>query len=140
MNSTFVWLKSLGLTLEASIDGSKLIISGLKQLRKKERELALLIAKENKPAILAELERQTKPEHLAQIAHAKRMLVNCPFASEKLHCWHCSRCGHAHKCMAWRERRQDVEFFQGSEEPYSVYLAGCLNDIQHGDDKDRVIQ
>ena len=57
-----------------------------------------------------------------QIAHAQRMLVDCPSTGGKLHCWHCSRCGDARRCMAWRSRRADVEFFRRSERPYSLYL------------------
>jgi hypothetical protein len=58
----------------------------------------------------------------AALAHAQRMLVRCPIQKRDLHCWHCSSCGEAQKCRAWHTRRHDVEFFKGSEKPYSLSL------------------
>lgn len=58
----------------------------------------------------------------AQLAYARRMLVDCSTTGGKLHCWHCSRCSKAQVCTAWHSRRADVEFFRQSEEPYSLYL------------------
>ncbi len=56
------------------------------------------------------------------LAHAHTLLVSCPSTGLKLHCWHCSRCGEARSCTAWRTHRPDVEFFKQSEKPYSLYL------------------
>lgn len=57
-----------------------------------------------------------------QLAHARRMLVDCPSTGGKLHCWYCSRCGDARTCSAWRSHRRDVEFYKNSEEPLSLRL------------------
>jgi hypothetical protein len=67
-----------------------------------------------------------------QIAHARRMLVDCPETKGKLHCWHCSRCDRARRCTAWRIRRNDVEFFRQSEKPYSLFLveSGAVEVVQ----------
>ena len=60
--------------------------------------------------------------HPAALAHVRRMMVACPVHGRGLHCWHCSSCGDAQKCRAWHTRRHDVEFFKGSEKPYSLFL------------------
>lgn len=73
---------------------------------------------------------------LAVIEHAKRMLIYCPTAGGKLHCWYCSRCDKAPTCTAWRCRRQDVEFFMGSCEPYSLYVASKMGAVS-GPAKDK---
>ncbi len=67
-----------------------------------------------------------------QIAHARRMLVDCPATRGKRHCWHCSRCGDARKCSAWRARAAYVESFRQSEKPYSLFLveSGAVEVIQ----------
>jgi len=50
------------------------------------------------------------------------MLVHCPVQRREVHCWYCANCAKADKCKAWRHRRRDVEFFKGSEKPYSLHL------------------
>ncbi len=57
-----------------------------------------------------------------QLAHARTLLVDCPVSRGKRHCWHCSRCGDARKCSAWRARAAYVESFRQSEKPYSLFL------------------
>lgn len=80
-----------------------------------------------------------EPPTAAQLGHARRMLVDCPSSGAKLHCWHCSRCGNARRCTAWRTRRADVAFFRKSGEPYSLFLveSGAMRDAgghdRHGD-------
>jgi hypothetical protein len=65
-------------------------------------------------------------QHAAALAHARRLLVDCPVVGGKRHCWHCSRCPGAATCQAWHERRLDVEFFRQSEKPYSLHLVEAL--------------
>ena len=77
------------------------------------------VGQEIVPVTIAAAGGEPTPE---QIAHARRMLVNCPFTGGKLHCWHCSRCDDAGTCRAWRIRRRDVELFRNCEAPYSLFL------------------
>ena len=69
-------------------------------------------------------------EHLLvtheQKAHARYLLVNCPIVRKSRHCWHCSRCGRSTKCSMWWGRREEVELFRKSDEPYSLYVAEML--------------
>ena len=56
-----------------------------------------------------------------QIAHANRMLVDCPNTpGVKWHCWYCSRCSKSSECSAWHHLRSDVKFFKLSGPPYSL--------------------
>jgi hypothetical protein len=57
-----------------------------------------------------------------QLAHARRMLVDCPSTGGKRHCWYCSGCEKARTCAAWRTRRRDVEFYRHSGKPSSLAL------------------
>ncbi|MDR1241796.1 MAG: hypothetical protein LBM00_03270 [Deltaproteobacteria bacterium] len=117
-------LESMGLRVSLNKSGG-LSLAGLQTLSVDDRQVALALARENKASILEELRHPAStaddptPE---QIAHARRMLVDCPTAEGKLHCWHCSRCDRARRCTAWRIRRNDVEFFRQSEAPYSLFL------------------
>lgn len=119
-------LEALGLGLGLSPDGN-LIVDGLKHLDRERRASAVALAKEHKPAILAELRRRASaPAAAAELAHARRMLVACPIQKRKLHCWRCAHCEKARLCAAWRSRRADVLFFRQSEKPHSFYLAEKL--------------
>ena len=65
-----------------------------------------------------------------QIAYARTLLVACPSTGGKRHCWHCSRCENAKTCTAWHRLAVKVEFFKGSYEPYSLYVAETPEVIQ----------
>ena len=56
------------------------------------------------------------------IEYALSLLVDCPRGRGKLHCWHCSRCGYAPKCDAWRKHYGKVKEFAGRGKPYSLLL------------------
>lgn len=120
-------LENMGLVVRIG-DAGDLVLSGLQSLSAEDRRVAVDMAKGNKPAIMEELRWRScmgdapAPE---QIAHAQRMLVDCPVNGGELHCWYCSRCSEARTCSAWRTRRADVDMFRQSGEPYSLYpLAG----------------
>ncbi|MDL2279237.1 hypothetical protein LJC15_01055 [Desulfovibrio sp. OttesenSCG-928-G11] len=114
-------LENMGLSLSLTENG-KLAVEGLKKLPADSRQQAVEIARAHKPAILEELKRREEAPSAAELDHARRMLVACPVQRRKLHCWYCSRCSEAARCVAWRARRQDVEFFRNSEKPSSLYL------------------
>ena len=118
-------LENMGLSLSLR-ENDKLSVKRLARLNREEREYALCLARQHKDSIVGELHKRSlslsgepTPE---QIAHARRMLVDCPSSGGKLHCWNCSRCDAARTCTAWRSRRADVEFFRKSGEPYSLSL------------------
>ena len=54
--------------------------------------------------------------------YARSLLVACPGKGRKLHCWHCSRCGYAPRCNAWRRHFRQVKEFEGRGKPYSLLL------------------
>ena len=56
------------------------------------------------------------------IEYARSLLVACPGKGRKLHCWHCSRCGYAPRCNAWRRHYRQVKEFEGRGKPYSLLL------------------
>jgi hypothetical protein len=105
-------LQGWGLSVRLN-ESKDIVLSGLKSLSSDEREIAIGFCREYKPEIV---------ERVAALAHARRMLVDCPATGGKRHCWHCSRCPDTSSCMAWRVRRSDVEFFRQSEKPYSLSL------------------
>jgi hypothetical protein len=111
-------LEGMGLSFTST--GGKLAVGGLKRLSPEQREFALTLAKENKAAILEELQRRE------ELDYAFSLLVDCPARLRHLHCWYCSRCGQARRCAAWRPHRPDVEFFKRSKEPASLTLLETL--------------
>ena len=56
------------------------------------------------------------------IEYALSLLVDCPGHGRKLHCWHCSRCGYAPRCNAWRGHSGKVKEFAGRGKPLSLLL------------------
>ncbi|MDL2317073.1 hypothetical protein LJC59_08385 [Desulfovibrio sp. OttesenSCG-928-A18] len=115
-------LENMGLSLILD-QGNWFILGGLKSLPVESRRQAVAFAKEHKPAILEELRKRADEPTPTQLAHARRMLVDCPSTGGKLHCWHCSRCPEAARCSAWHGHRNDVTFFRQSEKPASLFLA-----------------
>ena len=62
------------------------------------------------------------------VEYARSLLVVCPGHGRKLHCWHCSRCGYAPKCDAWRKHYGKVKEFAGRGKPLSLLLLEELKD------------
>lgn len=67
-----------------------------------------------------------------QLAHARRLVVDCPIQGRGLHCWHCSRCGDTRTCSAWRGLRSEVERLKHSGKPYSLTLVEEM-EAAHGE-------
>ena len=125
MNAVFI-LRDMGLSVRLDEEGA-LVLGGLKSLPSDARKYAVGLAREQKASIVEVLQSASpvahlEEEHAAALAHARRMLVDCPSTGGKLHCWNCSRCPDAASCQAWRGHRSDVEFFRRSEEPLSLFL------------------
>jgi hypothetical protein len=110
-------LESIGLSLRLDGEGG-LVLDGMKNLPPEDRAYALKVARGHKAAIVEALQNPSP----AALAHARRMTIPCPASGDDRHIWHCSRCGAAGRCTAWRSRRSEVEFFRGSEEPFSLFL------------------
>jgi hypothetical protein len=127
--SALAELHNMGLSVRlAGVNG--LTLDGLKDLMPGQRDQALTLARQHKDSILEELHKRSLPPSNDptpdQLAHARRMLVDCPDTGGKRHCWHCSRCPASSSCMAWRVRRSDVIFFRQSEKPFSLFLVESL--------------
>ena len=124
MNAIFT-LQSMGVSVRLD-EEEGLVLGGLKSIPPEVRGAAVKLAREYKAAIVEALQERsegpTQKQHTAALAHARRLLVDCPATGGKRHCWNCSRCQGTATCGAWRGHRSDVEFFRRSEEPFSLSL------------------
>ncbi len=116
------YLSSFGLEVKLDESGG-VTLTGLHSLPAEQRKAALNMARESRESIIAELRRGEACEvDSRNLEYARSLLVRCPGFGRKLHCWHCSRCGYAPRCNAWRGHSGKVKEFAGRGKPLSLLL------------------
>ena len=116
------YLSSFGLEVKLDESGG-VTLTGLHSLPAEQRKAALNMARESRESIIAELRRGEACEaDQRTLGYARSLLVPCPGFGRKLHCWHCSRCGYAPRCNAWRRHFHQVKEFEGRGKPLSLLL------------------
>ena len=116
------YLSSFGLEVKLDESGG-VTLTGLHSLPAEQRKAALNMARESRESIIAELRRGEACEvDSRNLEYARSLLVDCPGHGRKLHCWHCSRCGYAPRCNAWRGLSRQVREFSGRGKPLSLLI------------------